>query len=420
MQMINQASAKARSIAKAILNSHAIGIILGAMALACHIALADGFRLPNQDPDAIARGNAFVATADNPSAIYYNPAGITQLSGQQLRAGIYAISSDTSYTSPTGAKANTKTDLNPVPQLYYTASLEKVPLSFGLGVYVPYGLALDWGDNNPFNTIAQSGSILYVCINPVAAWKVNDQLSIAVGPTINYSQAKFQRAIGFLPNDEFKVSGSDTDYGFNAGVRWQPIKQLAFGASYRYKTTLNYHGTSQTLPSPPLPPPTTSSAAIRYPQYVIFGVSYRPTENWNIEVDIDWTDWSDVKQIVFQNTGFGNLTLQLNYRSSFMYEIGATRQLGKGYFASLGYFYSENSSPDQNFTPIIPDSDLHLGGLGFGHKGKRWDWTLAYQFGYNPGRTVQNNQSPSLIGQTANGTYRAFNNAFNLAATLKF
>jgi hypothetical protein len=36
-----------------------------------------GFRLPNQDPVAIARGNAFAATADNPSAMYYNPAGIT-------------------------------------------------------------------------------------------------------------------------------------------------------------------------------------------------------------------------------------------------------------------------------------------------------------------------------------------------------
>ena len=41
------------------------------------VARADGFRLPNQDPEAIARGNAFTATADNPSAIYYNPAGIT-------------------------------------------------------------------------------------------------------------------------------------------------------------------------------------------------------------------------------------------------------------------------------------------------------------------------------------------------------
>src|SRR6266576_5722952 len=52
-------------------------------------AKAVGFRLPNQDPEAIARGNAFVATADNPSAIYYNPAGITQLEGNNLRAGIY-------------------------------------------------------------------------------------------------------------------------------------------------------------------------------------------------------------------------------------------------------------------------------------------------------------------------------------------
>ena len=59
-----------------------------------------------------------------------------------------------------------------------------------------------------------------------------------------------------------------------------------------------------------------------------------------------------------------------------MYEFGVTRQLGKGYWASLGYFYSENSSPDHDFTPIIPDTNLHLGGhrvwlqrqeLGFGH-----------------------------------------------------
>src|SRR6478609_2901416 len=58
---------------------------------------AVGFRVPNQDPDGIARGNAFAATADNPSAIYYNPAGITQLEGQQIRVGIYSISTGIEY-----------------------------------------------------------------------------------------------------------------------------------------------------------------------------------------------------------------------------------------------------------------------------------------------------------------------------------
>jgi len=61
-------------------------------------ASANGFRLADQDAFATARGEAFVATADNPSAIYYNPAGITQLEDNNLRSGIYGIYYDPSYT----------------------------------------------------------------------------------------------------------------------------------------------------------------------------------------------------------------------------------------------------------------------------------------------------------------------------------
>src|SRR5664279_1080376 len=61
---------------------------------------ANGFGLPDQDAFATARGEAFVATADNPSAIYYNPAGITQLKGNNLRGGIYGINLDPSYSPP--------------------------------------------------------------------------------------------------------------------------------------------------------------------------------------------------------------------------------------------------------------------------------------------------------------------------------
>ena len=39
----------------------------------------------------------------------------------------------------------------------------------------------------------------------------------------------------------------------------------------------------------------------------------------------------------------------------------------------MGFFYSENSSPKQDFNPIIPDTDLYLGSAGFGYKGKHWD-----------------------------------------------
>jgi long-chain fatty acid transport protein len=98
---------------------------------------AVGLRPPNQDPEAIARGNAFVGTADNASAIYYNPAGITQLEGQNVQAGLYLVSPAIEYESPTGAKFSASSDFDVVPQFYYVFSPPNLPLplSFGLGAY---------------------------------------------------------------------------------------------------------------------------------------------------------------------------------------------------------------------------------------------------------------------------------------------
>jgi long-chain fatty acid transport protein len=376
---------------------------------------AVGFRLPNQDPEAIARGNAFTATADNPSAIYYNPAGITQLKGHNLRAGMYFVSGGIDYTAPTGEKAKTDDAFQPVPQFYYVYSPNDCPLSFGLGAYAPYGMSVDWGSNPPFRTLAQKGEVLYACFNPVVAWQVHRTLSLGIGPTINYSEANFKRGIGFMPGDYFKFDGDGMGYGFNAGVLWQPHEKWSFGVNYRYETEIEYRGKSKTEPSPPLPSPASSHGKVLYPQFAVIGVSFRPTPDWNLEFNVDWTDWDSVKQIVFEDTAFGDVPLPLNYRSSLMYEFGVTRQLGQGYFASLGYFFSENSSPDKNFSPIVPDSDLHLGSVGVGYRGKRWDWALAYHFGYQPKRVVSGSQPGG-----ADGKYEILNHAFNFAATFKF
>src|SRR5260221_14444744 len=96
-----------------------IGLLFPVLVFFPIVVQAVGYRLPNQDPEGIPRGNAFAATADNPSAIYYNPAGITQLEGQQARAGLYLISADTDYTSPSGAKAQTDRTVQAVPQFDY-------------------------------------------------------------------------------------------------------------------------------------------------------------------------------------------------------------------------------------------------------------------------------------------------------------
>ena len=331
--------------------------------------------------------------------------------------GWYLVSGDTKFEGAAGTSAETKSYFQSVPQLYATYTPSNSDFSFGVGVYVPYGLSVDWGATPPFRNSAMKGSVLYTTVNPIAAYKVTDTLSLGLGPTINYSRATVAQGGGVFPSDELYVVGDDFDYSFTAGALWKPIDELSFGLNYRYQTDMHYRGHSTYSIAPSF---TTSvsgtTASLRFPQYVVGGVSYRPTKDWNFEFDLDWTDWHESQQINFNNTAAGNSAFPLHYHSSFMYEFGATRELGDGWSASAGYFYSENSIPNEDYNPLIPDSNLNLWSLGFGHKGQSWDWYCSYTLAYNPGRQV----SGSVFGPTVSGTYRTINNALNAAIDLKF
>jgi hypothetical protein len=265
-------------------------------------------------------------------------------------------------------------------------------------------------------------------VNPVVAWKVSDKFSIAAGPHISYSQAEFKQGI-FVPGDEYKFKGDDISYSFNAGMRWQPIKQLALGVNYRYLTTMNYDGYAKTSPNsvpPPLPPifapayfgKSDASASIRFPQSASVGISYRPTPKWNFEINADWTDWDNLNSIVVSGPPIP-ATINLNYRSSWIYEFGITHKFDDGWYASIGYMWSENSSPDAGFQPLFPDSNLP--------PRQRWfrpPWQtlgLVCRVSLRLQSRAKVTGSPaSVAGQSADGKYEVLNHAFNLAATFKF
>src|SRR5947208_15883797 len=81
-----------------------------------------GVRIPNQDAEATARGNAFVATADNPSALYYNPAGITQIQGSEAQLGFHVIHVSSHFEGDAGTSSDLKFEVQSVPQFYYVLS----------------------------------------------------------------------------------------------------------------------------------------------------------------------------------------------------------------------------------------------------------------------------------------------------------
>jgi long-chain fatty acid transport protein len=391
-----------------------LAIALGMSLPACSFAL--GLRLFDHDAFATARGDAFVATADNPSAIYYNPAGITQLKGHQVRGALNALSVEAGFESRSLRDVSTMNDFLPLPGAFYTYSPEELPLSFGVGYYMPFGLTSKWPKDGPFRTTTIFGEMQYHTLNPIVAWQVTETLSIAAGPTLNYAFTDLRRGIIPAANDEFKFKGDDFAFGATAGLLWQPATKHSFGVSYRSPTTMEFEGDSTIKPYPV--PDQSAKVKFPLPQVIIAGYSFRPTPHWNLEVDVDWTDWERLNTPVLRQKT-GNVPLQLNWENSFGVEAGATRYFDSGWHVSAGYVYLENTVPEKSFTPLVPDQDMHVFSAGVGGVGgrqKKLSWDLTYQFTFGTGRDV----SDSVYGPSVAGHYTLVAHAFSLSLGYRF
>jgi long-chain fatty acid transport protein len=376
-----------------------------------------GASIPNQNAQATARGNAFIATADNPSAIFYNPAAITQLDGARFEFGIHNLRVNSEFESLDGSThAASKFQIASVPQSYFTYTPKDSQFSFGVGLYAPYGLGVSWPTNTPFNTLALQSKLLYVTFNPVVAWKILPNLSVAAGPTVNYAKVKFSQGIGLSAGDEFHFDGSGWDMGVTAGLLWKPFEKWSVGINYRSPTSIDFEGRSRLSP---YAPGEDTSANLKFAQWVGGGVGYIPSKHWSFEAYVIWTDWDTLDTTTFKRPS-GDIPFALNWESSFMTGLGGTRSFDNGWFVSAGYFFSENSTSESHFTPLVPDTNLHVGSAGFGYNGKRWSFALSGQIITGPWRVVEGTTPSPVSGQTADGKYKWFNQAVNFSMGYRF
>jgi long-chain fatty acid transport protein len=377
---------------------------------------ASGTRVGFKDAFATARGNAFVATADNPSAIYYNPAGLTQLRDQQISVTAYVVGLESDYrSSVTGRTASMNRKDQLVPQVYYAWAPPGKAWALGVGIYAPFGLSTDWPVDSGFRTFATKNEETYTTLNPVVAWRVSETVSLGGGLTFNRLKVDLRRGIGLMAGDEFRFNASDNAIGFNLGLRWQPVEQHAFGISYQHHTSFDLSGTADTAP---FILGEHASATFAFPEVLIVGYSYRPTPQWNLECNIDWTNWTRLNTVVIAKPS-GPVTVPFNWRSGFFYELGATRYLNGGWQVSAGYAYIENSVPDATWTPAVPDATRHFWSAGVGYAQGPIRGMLTWQHATANPRNIRTNLV-SLNGESPDGTYRSPINSYSLSLDYRF
>lgn len=364
-------------------------------------SVASGFRLSNQNAYVTGRGNAFVATANTPAAVYYNPAGMTQVEGSQIEGGSYVINFTVDYDGdPADFKNND--EWQPVPHFFYTTETTE-NLSFGLGIYAPFGLGNDWDqDASTFSSITRDAEVSLVTVAPAVGYNLNKQISVGASINLNMADIDIAQGVGLAPGDTLRFVGDDTHIGYTLGILWKLNNRHSLGAKYRSKADLSLSGTTSYQP---LELTSESSMAIELPDILTVGYSYKPNQNWDLGLDLEYIRWSSFSETTITNSPLGDLPQVFNWENGYIWQLGFTRFLENGYALSAGYNYNENVQPDFLYNPVVADANRHWFNASIAQTRGQYPWSIGYQYGTSD-RDVAGDINRPITGESANGNYQ--------------
>jgi long-chain fatty acid transport protein len=378
-----------------------------------------GFRNADQGAAATAQGNAFIAQADDATAVYYNPAGLTQIPGTEIANGGDLVFPDDRLKGDTfGTQMRT---ISLIPHLYATTDfgMPKSPWRFGIGVNIPFGNEAVYAQHGPFRYTITSAELQVINIQPTVAYKFNEHLSLGAGLNVYdaYTALNSHIATGPDPADDghFHFDATGVALGATAGLMWTITPQHSVGIVYRSPFTVNFKGTADVNIPSLLKESNGGQASLPLPQTVAAGYAFRPVKKLKLEADVEWTDWQPLKQLVLHAPGSeaDGETIPFSWMNSFLYEFGVQYELNPNWKLRGGYIYSTDSVPNGTFSPSIPDSDRQVFSVGVGYARKRFSFDIVYQHTIGADRTVNN-------GSAADGTWLTTYNAVMTTCGLKF
>jgi len=219
-------------------------------------AFGAGFQLKEQSAEG--QGNAFAgstAKAYDLSTIFFNPAGMTRLSGHQAGVIVSYISPRAEFTasgSPTigggaplsGSRMDQAGEDAVVPAFYAFWDFNP-DLKFGLAVNTPWGLMTEYSDQWVGRYHAIKSHLQTVNVAPSVAYRVNQQLSVGAGIQIQYAKAELTNALALplgLPDGKATLEGDDWGFGANVGLLYEFSPQTRVGLNYRSRVSHKVDG----------------------------------------------------------------------------------------------------------------------------------------------------------------------------------
>ncbi|MDE3270472.1 outer membrane protein transport protein [Pseudoalteromonas sp. SSM20] len=352
-------------------------LIAISISVICSNAYAGAFQLNEHSASGLGRAFAGdAAIADDASIVARNPAGMTKIERAQVSGVVSYISPDVSVTgesAPNGTNASLLNDNSIAPSAIVPAGYFVLPINeqmtLGGGAFSNYGLSTEFDENYPAGQLAGETALTTVNFNISAAYKLTDALSLGAGFNLVYADAHLIRHIGQtplgLPNnvEAANLSGDDVSFGWNVGALYEVNTENRFGLSYRSQVDLDLKGDySNQLPAAlgglagTIVP---GELAIALPDIAEFSGYHAVTNTFAIHYSVQWTDWSDFKELAAYVEGKEEAVFSKteDFSDAYRVAIGATYQLSPTFLVRAGIANDATPTNTAHKSISIPDSD---------------------------------------------------------------
>ncbi|MFC1497846.1 OmpP1/FadL family transporter [Verrucomicrobiota bacterium] len=411
---------------------NAVKLLLGmAIITGCGItSFANGYKILNvKSGKATAMGEAFIVQADDPSAIAFNPAGLAQLKGNQVNVHATVCNAYITHHSPAGVSTDNEDKWQTIPSVFVTTDMMGFEnVTAGIGISLPNGISSEWAEDSFARYVATYSELTVADINPALGMKVSDNVMIGAGVNYYYSTAQLESMAdagtlaGGLPigiDVPGKLEGDGTAWGGNVGLIYKINEKHSAAVTYHHAYSIDYDG-DMTVGGIP----TDIEASLDFPAVVVAGYALRPTDKWTVEFNADWTDWKSVDDIEIRSDipGLINIDQKQDLRDTIAYKFGAQYQYTDNLALRCGYIYNEKATPERNWRPSLPDTDVHFFTAGFGYDIGNLTIDTALQFVHYEKRTIDNNVDWNELTSlsSVDGTYRTWAPCASVAATYRF
>lgn len=404
------------------LNAHSFALRTCTLALSLvwlpGLAHAGSVQLFEHSAVSVASSGSNQAEAKDASAMFWNPAALTQLPDSNVSGALHFIEptgklADISSRTSTafggapiaGGDGGSPGIFTPAASFYYTKTLTP-DTTIGFGMTAPFGNALTYEDGWAGRYFALESELLTVDLGLSVGYKATPSLSLGFGVDLQYAKATLGNAIdlsatclgvasalmdaglagqctaaGFgtpgnaAADGRVAVKQDSWAPGWNAGLLWHPSKDLRVGLAYRSKVDHELDGTASFVKPANLPATINGLAALTnggtktdlpLPASAALSVFYQANEVWSVMGSATWTKWSVVKELRTRfDNGAADSVIPLQWENTWRVGAGVAYKATPALTLRTGVAYDQSPTTSPSLqTLLIPDADRWVLGLG--------------------------------------------------------